>query len=233
MGLQVPVFSEYNPGSELSRLAPWQCDSVLGAGVAKCYQHRQEIFFEGDLKRTIYQIESGAVCLYKTTIDGRRQIFNFAFQGDLIGLGAADEYSHSAQAMGTTYLKCIAIATLNQLAIRDSSVALKLYQAMSSELDATRDLLMALGQLATLERVIVFIVVLSQRNARVGKDPFTLMLPMTRFDIADLLGMTIETVSRSLTKLRRRQLIEISHNSIIKILDLKGLRALVSRGYEQ
>jgi len=89
-----------------------------------------------------------------------------------------------------------------------------------------------MGQLGALERVIVFIIALSQRNARAGNDPLSLRLPMTRADIADLLGMTIETASRCFTKLRQRQLIEISQNSNIKIKDLNGLKALASSGYE-
>jgi CRP/FNR family transcriptional regulator, anaerobic regulatory protein len=232
MTLSVSAFSGHSLSNKHTPIPPSLYDNVLNVGLAKSYGHRQEIFFEGDPKKTVYRIESGAVCLYKTTIDGRRQIFDFASQGDLIGLGAADTYSHGAQAIGITYVKCIPRSTLHQFATRDPGVALMLYHAMSTELDATRDLLLTLGQLASLERIIVFILALSQRNARAGKDPLTLRLPMTRAHIADLLGMTIETASRSLTKLRERQLIEISQNSSIKILDLKGLRALASRGYE-
>jgi CRP/FNR family transcriptional regulator, anaerobic regulatory protein len=232
MTLSVSVVSEQSVSNKLTPVPSSLYDNTLNVGLAKSYQHRQEIFFEGDPKRTVYQIESGTVCLYKTMMDGRRQIFDFASQGDLIGLGASNAHSHGAQSIGITSVKCIPRSALHQLAARDAGVALKLYHAMSFELDATRDLLLTLGQLASLERVIVFILALSQRNARSGKDPLTLRLPMTRADIGDLLGTTIETVSRSLTKLRERRLIEISQNSSIKILDLKGLRVLASRGYE-
>jgi len=122
MTLSVPVFFERGFSSQFSRTAARPREGVLSIGLKKSYHHREEIFFEGDLKKTVYQIESGAVCLYKTMIDGRRQIFDFASEGDLIGLGGGDEYSHSAQAIGAADLKCIPFSTLHQIASRDRAL---------------------------------------------------------------------------------------------------------------
>jgi CRP/FNR family transcriptional regulator len=104
---------------------------------------------------------------------------------------------------------------------------LALYRAISRELDATRDLLLTLGQLGALERVATFLLVIAKRSAQTGSNSSNVLrLPMTRCDIADLLGLTIETISRSLTRLRQRKLIEIIHNSEIRILDIEQLRDL-------
>jgi CRP/FNR family transcriptional regulator len=193
------------------------------------YLPKQDIFFEGDAKQYIYRVESGAVCLYKTMADGRRQIFDFAFPGDLIGLGASSTYSSSAQAIGSASLKSIPLARLYQLAAKDAGFALGLYGAVSAQLDATRELLLTLGQQCAIERVAIFLLTLSQRSARQGKNPNLLSIPMTRSDIADLLGTTIETVSRSLTKLRQQRLIQIVPGSIIQILNMDGLKALAGQ----
>ncbi len=86
----------------------------------------------------------------------------------MIGLGASDVYSCSAQAVGATLLKSVPFSRVNQLAAQDTKFALGLYQAVSSELEATRNLLLTLGQQNALERVAIFLSTLSQRN---GKRP--------------------------------------------------------------
>ncbi len=225
MNVSAASLSTHGNKVNVDHIAPLISEHVLSAGgAAKAYSSRQDIFHEGDVKRSVYQIEAGAVCLYKTTADGRRQIFDFAFPGDVVGLGASDRYSCSAQAIGTTVVKSVALSRLYQLASEDSKFALGLYRTVSSELDATRDLLLTLGQQNSLERVAIFLLTLSQRNARSGKNPRLLNIPMTRSDIADLLGMTIETVSRSLTKLREQKAIIVIRGSLIQIIDPDGLK---------
>jgi CRP/FNR family transcriptional regulator, anaerobic regulatory protein len=229
MSLAVAVTSQYSDKPKFGQVAPLNCESILSGTAIKVYLPKQDIFFEGDAKQSIYRIESGAVCLYKTMADGRRQIFDFAFPGDLIGLGASHSYSCSAQAIGSASLKSIPLARVYQLAARDPGFALELYEAVSTQLEATRELLMTLGQQSAIERVSIFILRLSQRNAKNGKNPNLLNIPMTRSDIADLLGTTIETVSRSLTKLRQEKVIDIIRNSLIQIIDMDGLKALAGQ----
>jgi CRP/FNR family transcriptional regulator len=224
MSTSVANISQYSGEAKLGRATPSICESVLPGGVSKAFAPRQDVFYEGDEKRSVYQIEAGAVCLYKMTVDGRRQIFDFAFAGDVIGLGAADVYSCSAQTVGATLLKSVPVSKLHQLASRDPKFALGLYRAISTELEATRDLLLTLGQQNALERVAIFLLTLSQRNERIGRNPRLLTLPMTRSDIADLLGMSTETVSRCFTKLKEQRLIDIIRGSLIQIIDHAGLQ---------
>jgi CRP/FNR family transcriptional regulator len=98
---------------------------------------------------------------------------------------------------------------LLKAAKRDAKVALRLYEALSRELVATREHLLCVGQRGASERLATFLVILSRRNETRGYDPETIKLPMTRADIADFLGVTIETVSRTFSKLRNQGLIEI------------------------
>jgi CRP/FNR family transcriptional regulator len=210
--------------SEKPKLGGLVCQSILSGVVSRSYAPKQDVFYEGDPRRNVYQIESGAVCLYKSMPDGRRQIFDFAFPGDLIGLGAPAVYSCGAQTIGSVQLKSMPLSRLYELAAKDTELALSLYHAISSELEATRDLLLTLGQRNATERVAVFLLTLSRRNARAGKNPCLLTIPMTRSDIGDLLGTTIETVSRSLTRLRQQKLIDVIRGSIIQIIDPDGLK---------
>jgi len=199
--------------------------------MSRSYAPKQDVFYEGDPRRSVYQVESGAVCLYKCMPDGRRQIFDFAFPGDLIGLGASAVYSCGAQAIGSVQLKSIPLSRVYDMASKDPELALGLYHAISSELEATRDLLLTLGQRDATERVAAFLLTLSQRNVRAGKSPCLLTIPMTRSDIGDLLGTTIETVSRCLTRLRQQRLIDVIRGSIIQIIDIDGLKALAGQMY--
>jgi CRP-like cAMP-binding protein len=226
MTVAVAVTGQYSGKPKFGGVAPLICQSMLSGVTSKSYAPKQDVFYEGDPRRSVYQIESGAVCLYKSTPDGRRQIFDFAFPGDLIGLGASADYSCGAQAIGSVQLKSMPLSRLYELASKDAGFAFGLYGAISSELEATRDLLLALGQRDATERVAIFLLTLSQRNVRAGKNPCLLSIPMTRSDIGDLLGITIETVSRSLTRLRQQKLIDVIRGSIIQIIDMDGLKAL-------
>lgn len=201
-------------------------DSMLPAAAIAAYAPKQHVFCEGDAKRNVYRVDEGAVSLYKTTVDGKRQVFGFALPGDIIGLGASEAYSYNAQALGCLRLRSLPVPSLNRLAAQDPQFALKLYQAVSLELEATQSLLMAHGRHDAVERVAIFLLGLSNRNAQDGKNPSVITLPMTRLDIGDLLGLSIETVSRSLSKLRKLKKIDVIRATTVQIIDLDGLNAL-------
>src|SRR5215813_13122452 len=107
MTLAVAVTSQYSDKPKFGGVAPLICQSIISGVTSKSYAPKQDVFSEGDPRRSVYQIESGSVCLYKGMPDGRRQIFDFAFPGDLIGLGASANYSCGAQAIDSVQLKSI------------------------------------------------------------------------------------------------------------------------------
>ena len=125
----------------------------------------------------------------------------FAYPGDLIGLGTQRALMN-AQAIKPTRLRCLPIATLHHSAARDPTLGFKLYEALARELAAARDLMLTTGQRSATERVVSFLLAFSRRNERNGQDPSDFELPMTRADIGDFLGLTLETVSRAFTKLK-------------------------------
>jgi len=195
-------------------------------GQLRRVEAREFLFVEGDPISHLYRIETGVVALYKVLADGRRQVMGFGYPGDLVGLGAEDEHAMNAQAIKPTRVRCLAVASLRQSAERDPMLAFKLYQALAHELAATRDLMMTTGQRSALERVSAFLIAFAKRNERNGQDPSQFDLPMTRADIGDFLGLTIETVSRTFTKLKLLGLIELPQYSHVRLIDRKRLGAL-------
>jgi CRP/FNR family transcriptional regulator, anaerobic regulatory protein len=193
---------------------------------------KEFVFAEGDPISHLYRIETGAVALYRVLCDGRRQVLGFAYPGDLIGLGVQDEHVMNAQAIKPTRLRCLPVSTLRQSAARDPMLGFKLYEALARELAATRDLMLTTGQRSAVERVSGFLLAFSRRNRRNGQDPTRFELPMTRTDIGDFLGLTIETVSRTFTKLKMLGLIELPQSSHVKLLDVEELESLAD-GEEQ
>jgi CRP/FNR family transcriptional regulator len=130
--------------------------------------------------------------------------------------------------MKPTRLRCLPLSALSQIARQDPRLGFRLYEALASELAATRELLLTTGQRSACERLIAFLLAISRRNARKGQDPHVFDLPMTRTDIADFLGLTIETVSRTFTKLKTAGLIELPQANRVKLVDIDQLESLAA-----
>lgn len=194
----------------------------------KVMQAREHVFFEGDPITHIYQVEHGTVCLYKTLQDGRRQIVDFAHPGDFIGLGAGGDHVFSAQAITLTRLRCLPAGALHEVACHNPDIGMQLYRALSEQLLAARDLLLTVGQRNATERLAALLLALSRRNERNGTNQSRIALSMTRADIADFLSLTVETVSRTFTKLRQSGIIDLVHSSLVVIKDRPALEQLAA-----
>jgi CRP/FNR family transcriptional regulator len=208
----------------------WSVESDWVDGSVRRVDAKRHLFVEGDAKTHVYKVMSGAVCLYKVLNDGRRQIIEFALEGDVIGLGSTPTETCNAQALAATRLKCLPIAVMLKAAEQDTSVALRLYKALSRELVAAREHLLCVGQRGATERLVMFFAILSRRNEERGSDPNIIKLPMTRTDIADFLGLKIETVSRTFTKLRRQGFIEIDQITTVHLRNTGELQRLAEGG---
>ncbi len=205
----------------------------IAAGTSRTFNAKEHIYREGDPATHIYRVEAGHVCIYRMLANGRRQVVDFAYPGDFVGLGAVKVYPAGAQTTSRTRVRCLPVQALLDILRRDARVGLKLYEAISHELLATRDLLFTVSQRTATERLAGFLLALSHRNARRGKEARELVLPMTRADIADFLGITIETVSRTFTKFRVERLIDVEQCVLITIRDVDALNALAGGSCEQ
>lgn len=220
-----PMPSSWDPTSIGTMRSETLADR-LGSGTPRTFDAREHVFCEGDLASHVYKVESGHVCIYRIVPDGRRQVIDFAYPGDIIGLGALGTHATNAQASAKSRIRCIPIATLHEVVRADQRLGLKLYEAMSRELLAAREMLFTVSQRTAAERLAAFLLALSRRNQRRGEAANEFVLPMTRADIADYLGLTIETVSRTFTKFRAEGMIDLEQCILVTIRDIKALVAL-------
>jgi CRP/FNR family transcriptional regulator, nitrogen fixation regulation protein len=156
----------------------------------------EEIFGESEPAEYVYKVTKGAVRTYKILSDGRRQIGGFYLPGDIFGLEIGKEHQYSAEAINHTTVKVIRHRAVVSLAERDFEAARELWTFTGRELQRVQDQMMLLVKSAQ-QRVACFLLEMSRRLATTD----TLELPMSRQDIADYLGLTIETVSRTMTQL--------------------------------
>jgi CRP/FNR family nitrogen fixation transcriptional regulator len=165
---------------------------VLGASIT--YARNEEIFGEGEPADYLYKVVSGAVRTFKILDDGRRQINSFYLPGDFFGLEVSREHGTSCEAICTATVLLMKRNAATELAKRDSSVARRLWDITAVELARVQDHIVLLIRNAE-ERVGAFLTEIATRTH--ANEEFD--LPMSRQDIADHLGLTIETVSRTLT----------------------------------
>jgi CRP-like cAMP-binding protein len=202
----------------------------LPAGKTRIVSAKEHVYREGDPATHVYRVEAGHICIYRGLADGRRQVVNFAYPGDYVGLGAMHEHLASARAGAQTRVKSFPVAALQESARRDTTFGLRLYAAISEELAAAHDLLMSVSHRSASERLAAFLLALSRRNGRRGENECEIVLPMTRTDIADFLGLTIETVSRTFTKFRLEGLIDLEQCILVTICDLGALAMAAGNG---
>jgi CRP/FNR family transcriptional regulator len=185
------------------------------------------VIAEGEPASDLFNVVRGSVKLYKLLADGRRQVTGFLFPGDFLGIALNDTYAYSAEAIEPLQLCRFPRKKLETLLVQLPRLERKLLGTTAHELAAAQDQMMLLGRKTASERVASFLVQLSQRAVKRRRPASPLDVPMSRTDIADFLGLTTETVSRTLTKLRRAKLIAAGQRNRVDILDLEGLKELV------
>jgi len=186
----------------------------------------QALFHEGDPARQVFTVTRGSVKLYRLLSDGRRQVTAFLFPGDFLGLGPDAAHELSAEAMDDVQLCAFPRGRFGDFVDAHPRMERQLYCLAARRLGAAGDQMMLLGRKTALERLASFFVQLQGRAARNGRDGRFVDLPMSRSDIADYLGLTKETVSRLLARLRARRLIRLAAIDRVEILDPAGLAHL-------
>jgi CRP/FNR family transcriptional regulator, nitrogen fixation regulation protein len=161
----------------------------------------QTIYTEGDPAEFAYRIVGGCVRMVKLMEDGRRQVTEFLLPGDLLGLDQFDTYDLSAEAVTPVVLRSYRRSSVEGLADRDPAIARRLRALAAAGLRAAWERMTLLGRKTAVERIASFLLEMSGRLPAGGTD--RLVLPMGRADIADHLGLTMETVCRILSCLRQ------------------------------
>jgi CRP/FNR family transcriptional regulator len=178
-------------------------DRVLSMLTIKTFAPKQTIFYEEDPAEHVYELIEGVLKLYKLMPDGRRQITGFAYPGDYIGLSWHGCYVYTTEAITPAKLTRYPRTKFERLADEIPAIGARLLSLANTELVSAQTKILWLGRKTATEKVTSFLLWLSDLNQERGKDPEWLDLPMQRGDIADYLGLTKETVSRTFSHLQR------------------------------
>lgn len=184
------------------------------------------LFREGERRHHIYLVESGVVSSYKMLPDGRRQILGFAYPGELLGFEREDIYHCCAESLCDSRIRAIPLSSIDTLVQEEPGFGAYLLQHLSTELSDCREQLVALGRKSAMEKLATFLLHVSERVGDYREPADNLHLPMRRSDIADYLGLTIETVSRNITKLKLAHIIQLISTTDLRIVDRASLVAL-------
>jgi len=194
---------------------------MLLMGAAMSYPRNAEIFGEDEPADYLYKVLSGGVRTYKILSDGRRQVGGFYLPGDVFGLEFTREHTLSAEAITDAKILVVKRSALHALSSRDASIAQELFALTGRELRRVQDRILLLVKSAQ-ERVASFLLEMSERVS--GNN--AIELPMSRQDIADYLGLTIETVSRTLTSLETCAAIEVPSSRRIVLRNRTALNRM-------
>jgi CRP/FNR family transcriptional regulator len=175
----------------------------------------ETIFSEGDLADDVFGLSHGVVRLYKLLPDGRRQILAFALPGEFLGMPFADRHTSSADAIGEVALCRFSRSELTKFVQSSPGFMKLMVEFAARELDMAQDQLVLLGNGSAEEKVLMFLVNWHHRLTRVSASSKTVPLPMRRQDIADFLGLKLETVSRTLAKLEQKNVIHLVPNGVL------------------
>ena len=185
-----------------------------------------KIFNEGENAAYRYILTAGCVRIYKLLGDGRRQIIGFLFPGDFLGLAIGDEYAYGAEAVAESRLCRFPRRELEHLFSSYPKMEKHLLDAASHELAIAQEQMVLLGRKRAEEKVVTMLLTLSTRARRRGEAEDPVYLPMTRGDLGDYLGLTMETVSRTITDLKTAGLIAQEERHYVRLLDPQRLQEI-------
>jgi len=197
-------------------------DVIERLGVRMGYDREQEIYAQEDPVEFLYCVISGVVRTTRLTPDGRRLIGDFYYAGDIFGLEPGPDHQFGAEALSDCEVQVVRRAAARAHA-GEAELNRAILEATGRELARAQEHLMLLGRKAARERVAIFLMALASREAGGQVE-----LPMTRQDMADYLGLTIETVSRMLTQLQGEAVVAFPSVRRFHVRDWDALEALAA-----
>lgn len=186
----------------------------------------QHLFFEGDDRTHVFVIESGWVKLYRTLIDGQRQVVGFCNGGSILGFEGG-EHANACEAVTAVRVRAIPFARLGELCSRDPELAGQLLRQMGRQLGTAQAQLTTVGVQSAEQKLATFLLAFADYGAD-KKGEFD--LPMRRSDIAEFLGLRLETVSRKLSDFQRRKWVRMVSLYRCQVLNRAALESLAEGG---
>jgi CRP/FNR family transcriptional regulator len=188
----------------------------------------ETLFRQGEDAEFVFNITSGSVRVYRSLHDGQRQIVGFALPGDFLGLSMSDHNAFSADAITSTTACKFSRQSFSEMLDHEQHVLRLLHKMTSHELNLAQDQMVIMGCHSALQKVAAFLVGLRARWNMISGETVHIPLPMNRGDIADFLGVAIETVSRNLSSLAREKAIVIVPDGV-RVLNIRRLESLARR----
>ena len=188
-------------------------------------QKGEHLYRESDNFCSVYAVRAGAIKAYRITGDGQEQVTGFYFPGEIIGMDgiAKGKYACSAKALETSAVCEIPFHKLEELSTLVPSMQRHFFQLMSQEITTDQQLITLLSKNSAEERIASLLISISARNARRKLSETHFRLPMSRTDIGNFLGLTVETVSRVISRFNKQGLISVDSKEVV-LLDLDGLK---------
>lgn len=212
--------------SMCSGLDPGDLRRLRLCGALAAVPAGKALFFEGDPADCIFNVTAGVIRLSKLLSDGRRQVTGFKFAGDFLGIAEEAEHGFTAEAIAPAEACRFSRGRFEDFLAGQPQLERQLHLRAIKDLAAARDQVVMLGRKTASEKLASFLLMLADRSG--GMPPHRLSLPMSRTDIADYLGLRIETVSRELSALKCAGLVRLLTQHELQILDRPALAALAA-----
>jgi len=206
---------------------PDDLDALQSMAQTISFAAKETIFLENDDSDAAFTVTEGALRLYRTFADGRRQVISFLLPGDFISVEADGRHEYSADSITEVTLCCFPKKQFAAVVKQRPHVLQRLYETTARELINAREHMLTLGQRSAAEKLAWFLVHLGIRQSCIDFEPNIVELPMSRQDIADHLGLTIETVSRTFSGFAREGIIAITPHGV-DLLNCKKLEKLAA-----
>lgn len=174
----------------------------------------ETVFYEQQISTSSFVVLDGVMRLYRLLPNGRRQIVSFALSGDLLGMNASDRHEFSADAIGGVTVCQMSNAAFRRLIDDNPRFLRRISELAVRELHQLRNHMVLLGRRSAEGKVATFLLDWRDRFTQPNETSEMVPLPMSRLDIADYLGLTVETVSRTFTKLERDGVIDIIRGGV-------------------
>lgn len=196
-------------------------------GGVRQFAAHTHLFFEGDARSNLYVIESGWAKLYRTLVDGQRQVVGFCSAGSIMGLEGLADHANGCEAVTALKVRTIPVKRLGELCSRDPKLAVQLISQVGNQLGAAQAQLMSVGAQSADQKLATFLLAIADVAPR-GEVEFE--LPMRRSEMAEFLGLRLETVSRKMSDFQRRKWIKMISMYQFCLLNRSALKCLAEGG---
>lgn len=211
-----------------------ELDLLFDEGRERRFEAGEHLMTEGETTDYFFDLLDGTVALARNGRDGRRQILSFLGARQFLGAASTERYPNLATALTTVNAICYSRAALEKALESTPAFASQFRKVLTRILESAHDHVYTIGQRSAIERVASFLLYLRANQARFSasgpkEKSEHIDLPMTRLDIADFLGLTIETVSRAFSALKKAEIIAFTDSHSCEILKIDKIRDLGGR----